>query len=66
MEIKPIDLEDLPVLLRLMRAMQDDDPWSVPFDEDRVRDAARNLLANPGFGQAWFIHDSDRVIGCRA
>jgi len=63
MEIKPVDFEDMPILLRLMRAMQEDDPWSVPFEEDHVCGAVRNLLANPGFGQAWFVHDGGRIVG---
>jgi diamine N-acetyltransferase len=63
MEIKPVGLEDLPILLSLMRAMQEDDPWSAPFEDDRVREAVRNLLANPGFGQAWLVHDGGRIVG---
>jgi diamine N-acetyltransferase len=63
MEIKLAAAEDIATLMALMRAMQKDDPWSVPFEEDRVREAVRNLLANPSFGQAWFVHEGQRIIG---
>ena len=63
MDIKLVGLEGLADLIALMRAMQEDDPWSVPFEEDRVRESVRNLLMNPGFGQAWFVREDQRNIG---
>jgi hypothetical protein len=50
MEITPVGHEDVAILQGLMRAMQEDDPWSVPFEEERVCAAVEKLLANPGFG----------------
>jgi diamine N-acetyltransferase len=63
MEINPVGHEDVAILLSLMRAMQEDDPWSVPFEEDRVRTAVENLLANPGFGRAWLVREDGRIVG---
>jgi GNAT superfamily N-acetyltransferase len=63
MEINPVGHEDAAILLSLMRAMQEDDPWSVPFEEDRVRTAVEHLLANPGFGQAWLVREDGRIVG---
>lgn len=63
MEIKSIRLEELPILLNLMRAMQEEDPWSVPFEEDQVRETLKNLLANREFGQGWFVAEGQQIIG---
>src|SRR4029077_13974138 len=63
MEITPVGHEDVAILLGLMRAMQEDDPWSVPFEEQRVRAAVEKLLANPGFGQAWLVREDGRAVG---
>lgn len=63
MEMKPAALEDLDTLLHLMRALQHDDPWSVPFEEDRTRKAVSNLLTNSNFGKAWFVCESSKVVG---
>jgi diamine N-acetyltransferase len=41
---------DIDAVLDLMRKMQADDPWSVPFDESVVRACLRDLFANPSFG----------------
>ena len=63
MQMKPIRVEDTDVLLRMMQAMQHDDPWSVPFDLTIARPAVETLLHNPGYGLAWFVEEDGRMIG---
>lgn len=54
---------DLDTLLRLMREMQADDPWSGPFREDVVRAALLELFAAPSAGLVYLIEDSGHAIG---
>jgi GNAT superfamily N-acetyltransferase len=51
------------VLLRLMRSLQDDDPWSSPFDDARVLCDLQALLDTPHYGIAWLICEGDDPIG---
>jgi hypothetical protein len=43
-------VSDLEPLIEMMRHMQQDDPWSEPFDDLRVRENVLELLANPRYG----------------
>jgi GNAT superfamily N-acetyltransferase len=63
MIMRSIQLEDVCALLVMMRAMQADDPWSVPFVESRAREAVELMLRNPSYGQGWFIEDEGRRVG---
>ena len=63
MNMQPIRAEDAATLVAMMRAMQNDDPWSLPFVEERVRTAVDLLLANPLYGLAWFIVAEGQRIG---
>jgi len=63
MEAKLAGPNDIGTLLNLMRALQEDDPWSVPFEQDRAREAVRLLVENESYGRAWLIHDEGRAIG---
>ena len=63
MRLKPITPADAPALLALMCLLQDDDPWSVPFDAARVLQTIEMLLRNPQLGLAWFIEYEDEEIG---
>jgi GNAT superfamily N-acetyltransferase len=54
---------DLDILLPLMHCLQQDDPWSVPFHEERVRDTVRELLASPSAGCAFLIFQDELCIG---
>jgi len=51
------------MLVRLMRAMQLDDPWSIPFEEGRALAAVEMLLRNPEYGRSWFVEEDGRTIG---
>lgn len=54
---------DIEILLALMRLLQADDPWSVPFEEAAVRPVVRHLLANPAVGLAYLVCDGDETMG---
>ena len=63
MEATPVRPDEIQTLLALMRALQDDDPWSIPFEEDRAKEAVQLLIANESYGRIWFIRDAGRVVG---
>lgn len=54
---------DIDILLRLMGGFQQDDPWSVPFREEQVRESLRELLISPSAGRAFLICNGDLCIG---
>jgi GNAT superfamily N-acetyltransferase len=54
---------DIDTLLQLMRGLQQDDPWSVPFREEQVRETVHELLVNPSRGRVYLISDADASIG---
>jgi GNAT superfamily N-acetyltransferase len=57
---------DIDLLLRLMKSLQQDDPWSVPFREDKVREILHELLENPHAGRAFLICAGERCVGYMA
>jgi GNAT superfamily N-acetyltransferase len=63
MQMQTINPEDTSVLVAMMAAMQEDDPWSVPFEPARAREAVEELLQNPMYGRAWFVEEDGRRIG---
>lgn len=54
-------LSDVDVLLPLMRCLQADDPWSVPFREEKVRETLRELIALAG--RAFLICAAEVCVG---
>jgi len=42
--------------------MQDDDPWSVPFDDARVLHDLEALIATPHFYRRHGFEDHDRYL----
>jgi len=54
---------DSDTLLQLMRALQQDDPWSVPFREEQVRETVNELLVNPSRGRVYLILEAEVAIG---
>jgi len=54
---------DLDILLELIRGLQQDDPWSVPFREEEVRASVYELLLNPSVGRAFLIYQAELCIG---
>src|SRR6516225_3055533 len=53
---------DLEAILGLMIQMQQDDPWSEPFDEPEVRNSLGELLQNPVFGVIYLCRESSRAV----
>jgi diamine N-acetyltransferase len=63
----PISLQratpsNLDSLLLLMRHMQSDDPWSVPFDERIVRKNILELLHNPQYGFIYLAREQQSPV----
>jgi ribosomal protein S18 acetylase RimI-like enzyme len=54
---------DLDALLLLMSHMQNDDPWSEPFDELIVRKNLQELLQDPRFGLIYVARDEQVYVG---
>ena len=54
---------DVDLLLGLMRELQSDDPWSVPFREDEARGSVHQLLQTPSAGRAFFIYQGEVCAG---
>ena len=63
MQMKPIVPGDADALLALMRRYQEDDPWSIPFEEKNARKVVDLLLLNPTYGLGWFVEDESQRIG---
>jgi len=63
MLLRPVAQDEIVILLRLMRLMQNDDPWLTPFEEERAQRAVETLLSNPLLGQIWLIKMETRVVG---
>jgi GNAT superfamily N-acetyltransferase len=62
-EYRAAALDDVDVLLPLMRCLQADDPWSVPFREEKARETLRELIANPSAGRAFLICAGELCVG---
>jgi GNAT superfamily N-acetyltransferase len=55
--------EDLPALLLMMKELQNDDPWSLPFDEREAAKAVDHLLRDPSLGRIWMIASGVEIVG---
>ena len=63
LEFRPATLADLPALLPLMKEMQLDDPWSIPFVEAEATRSVEQLLGDPSFGRLWLISADGATVG---
>lgn len=63
LEYRAATFSDINVLLQLMRCLQEDDPWSLPFREEEARATLRELVANPSAGRAFLICAADSCVG---
>jgi GNAT superfamily N-acetyltransferase len=59
----PAGMADLPELIRMMKELQRDDPWSIPFEESAATHAAAQLLQDPSLGRVWFIASESKTVG---
>ena len=50
-------------ILPLMLGLQQDDPWSVPFREEVLRESLGELLVNLSAGRVFLICDADSCVG---
>ena len=60
---RTIAISDIELMLELMRGLQQDDPWSVPFREEVVRKSLCELLVTPSAGRAFLIRDEQLTVG---
>ena len=54
---------DETVLFLMMRALAEQEPGAIPFDESATRLAFRQFLSLPAFGRVWLIYDGAAPIG---
>jgi len=57
------DPQDLSELLGMMKELQADDPWSVPFDEPVTARVTEQLLRDPSLGRVWLIDADGLKVG---
>jgi hypothetical protein len=60
---RTVAVSDIDILLDLMHGLQQDDPWSVPFEDEEVRKSLSQLLATPSAGRAFLIRDNQLCVG---
>lgn len=54
---------DETVLLPMMRALAQQEPEVIPFNESSARAAFHQLLALPAFGRIWLLYDGAVLVG---
>jgi ribosomal protein S18 acetylase RimI-like enzyme len=54
---------DEAVLLPMMRALAEQEPEVIPFDESAARAAFHQFLSLPDFGRIWLLYDGPALIG---
>jgi GNAT superfamily N-acetyltransferase len=54
---------DLSELLIMMKELQQEDPWSVPFEDAAATKAIAELLREPSVGGIWIICEGGDSIG---
>ena len=54
---------DEAALLPMMRALAQQDPEVIPFNETAVRPAFRQFLSLPAFGRIWLLYNGSELIG---
>ena len=59
----PAVAADLPELVGMMRELQEDDPWSIPFEEAEAAEAMEKLLRDSSLGRVWIIAADGHTIG---
>ena len=54
---------DEAVLLPMMRALAEQDPEVIPFNESSAHTAFHQFLSLPAFGRIWLLYDDADLIG---
>jgi ribosomal protein S18 acetylase RimI-like enzyme len=60
---RPAAKDDEADLLRMMRALAEQEPGAYYFDEHTVRGVLRQFLGDPGLGSAWIFSDGANIAG---
>jgi ribosomal protein S18 acetylase RimI-like enzyme len=60
---EPARLEHVEIFLSMMRALEEADPGTTPFDERRRRVIFEDFLAEPTSGRAWLIFEGEELAG---
>ncbi|HKV24853.1 MAG TPA: GNAT family N-acetyltransferase [Candidatus Acidoferrum sp.] len=55
--------QDEPILLRMMRALAEQEPGPYFFDEPVVRAALRRFVTDENLGRAWIFFDGENPVG---
>jgi diamine N-acetyltransferase len=55
--------DDLPKLLLMMKELQQDDPWSLPFNEAETVKVVDDLVRDPSLGRIWIITSDGENVG---
>ena len=55
--------ENLAELLAMMKELQADDPWSVPFEPAAAAEVTQRLLRDPSLGRVWLIASRGQYVG---
>ncbi|HKU27227.1 MAG TPA: GNAT family N-acetyltransferase, partial [Candidatus Sulfotelmatobacter sp.] len=55
--------ENLAELVAMMKELQQDDPWSCPFDDEITARVVEQLLRSPDLGHIWFIAVDGQNVG---
>lgn len=63
LSFKEAGAENLAELLVMMKDLQHDDPWSVPFDEAETARVTDQLLRDPSLGRVWIIDAEGVTVG---
>jgi ribosomal protein S18 acetylase RimI-like enzyme len=61
--LEPATPEHVDTFLSMMRALEEADPGTTPFDEPRRRRIFTEFLKNDAFGQAWLIFAGEHLAG---
>jgi ribosomal protein S18 acetylase RimI-like enzyme len=60
---RPAAKDDEADLLRMMRALAEQEPGAYYFDEPAVRGVLRQFLGDPSLGRAWIFSDGANIAG---
>ena len=63
LELREAIAGDEGVLLPMMRALAQQDPEVIPFNESAARAAFHQFLSLPTFGRIWLIFDGGALVG---
>jgi len=63
LQLREATLQDEELLMPMMRALAQQDPEVIPFDESAVRVAFHRFLSLPAFGRIWLLYEDATLAG---